>query len=214
VILQGPGRFGLRRAAVTRAGEELTGWADNWRPYLPSLPVDPRRFAAHAGRSDDHPGLWRAFDAAACRTAAQAHPEQAALQTAAAAARDAHEQAAHAREAGRREQSEMVSRFGRVAQTADPAAALADVDRKITEAHAELVAARARIARLTGEPALRGQPRDRIDQERDAWRARRDADHHERPRTTPRPPDPSIGRLHPHVHDRGRSAGRSPSIGR
>jgi exodeoxyribonuclease V alpha subunit len=208
VVLQGPGLLGLRRGAVTRAGAELTAWTDTWRPYLPSLPADRRRLAEYANRSDDRAGLWRAFDAAARRTAEQAHPEHAALQAAAAAAQDAHAQAARALNEGRREQDAMVSRFGRVADTPDPAAVLAEVDREITAARTGLAAARARIAHLTREPALLGLPPDRIDRERDAWRVRRTAEHQQRRPVTRRRPDP-------YARDRVRSAGHSgPGIGR
>jgi hypothetical protein len=102
----------------------------------------------------------------------------------------------------------MVARFGRVADSPDPAARLADVDREITAARTALAAAQARIAQLTGEPALLGQPPDRIARERDAWRARHTADRQQRPPAPPRPPDPF-------VLERARSPRRSgPSIGR
>jgi exodeoxyribonuclease V alpha subunit len=209
VVLQGSGRFGQRHRAVIRAGEQLTAWADTWRPCLPSLPADPHRLAAHADRCDDRPVLWRAFDATARRTVEQAHPELVALQTTAAAARAVHAQAARALVEGRRERDEMVSRFGRVADTPDPAAELVEVDHEITAAHAELAAAKARIAQLTAEPALLGQPPDRLTRERDAWRAHRDAEDHQRSqRVTPRRPDP-------YPLDRARSVGRSGlNIGR
>jgi exodeoxyribonuclease V alpha subunit len=208
VVLQATGWLGQRRGAVTLAGAELTDWAEAWRPYLPDLPADSRPLAEHADRSDDRPALWRAFDAVARRTAERAHPEHAALQAAAAAARDAHAQAARARNEARREQDEMVSRFGRVADTPDPAARLADVDHEITAARTGLATSRARIAHLTGEPALLGQPPDRIARERDAWRARRTAaEHLQRPPATRRPRDP-------YALDRGPSAGRSPTLGR
>ncbi len=35
VVLAGAGLLGLRRGAVVRAGEQLTDWADRWRPHLP-----------------------------------------------------------------------------------------------------------------------------------------------------------------------------------
>ncbi|WP_138731546.1 MobF family relaxase [Modestobacter excelsi] len=210
VVLQGAGRLGQRRRAVTRAGEELTEWADIWRPYLPDLPADPRAIAEHADSFDDRAALWRAFDDAARRGAEGAHPEQAALRSAAATARNAHARATRARGEGRRERDEMVARFGRVAHTPDPAAKLVEVDREITAAGCDLAATRARIEHLTGEPAFRGQPPDRIVRERDAWRARRDADRNRDRHSpgTPRPPDP-------YVLDRSRSAGRSgPGLGR
>jgi hypothetical protein len=70
----------------------------------------------------------------------------------------------------------MVFRFGRVAKTPDAAARLADVEHEVTAAHAEPAAAWARIAQLTTEPALLGQPPDLLTRERDAWQARGDFD--------------------------------------
>jgi len=40
-VTHGPGPLGLRRSAVTGAGEQLADWADRWRPHVPSLPTDP-----------------------------------------------------------------------------------------------------------------------------------------------------------------------------
>jgi hypothetical protein len=78
-VLDGPGRFGFRRAAVSGAGQQLADWANRWRPHLPDLPADPRRIAQVAGWFDDRPALWAAFDAAARQAAERAHPERAAL---------------------------------------------------------------------------------------------------------------------------------------
>ncbi|TQN44420.1 AAA domain-containing protein [Blastococcus colisei] len=62
VVLDGPGRLRLRRAAVNRAGEQLVDWAETWRPYLPAMPTDPQQIARLADRSDDRPRLWTAFE--------------------------------------------------------------------------------------------------------------------------------------------------------
>ena len=69
VVLDGPGRLGLRRGAVVRAGEQLADWADRWRSHLPQLPTDPGPLARVAGRIDDRPTLWAALDAFSRRTA-------------------------------------------------------------------------------------------------------------------------------------------------
>src|SRR4051794_11658381 len=79
VVLDGPGRLGLRRAAVACAGEQLTGWANRWRPHLPDLPTQPAQLAWVADGCDDRPALWTALDTAARRTAEQDHPEHAQL---------------------------------------------------------------------------------------------------------------------------------------
>jgi hypothetical protein len=111
VVLDGPGRLGLRRGAVVRAGEQLADWADRWRSHLPQLPADPGRLAQVAGRIDDRPVLWAALDASARRTAEHAHPEHAALRAAADAAQHARDQAWQALAEARRRHGERLTRF-------------------------------------------------------------------------------------------------------
>jgi hypothetical protein len=215
VVRQGQGLLGLRRGAVTRAGAELTAWAETWRPYLAGLPADPRGLAGLAGGFDDHRSLSKAFDDAGRRAAAWAHPDHAVLQSAAAAAREAHELAARAVEEARLEQTAMLGRFGGIALSHDPAGRLAELDREATADRAGLAAAQARVIRLTAEPALLGQPEDRVTRERDTWRARRDAELHQRHRDGTPPPDPSVCGRHMHEEDHARTTRRSgPGVGR
>ncbi|NEK84892.1 relaxase domain-containing protein [Blastococcus saxobsidens] len=217
VVLNGSGRFGLRRGAVARACEQLTGWADRWRPHLPSLPTDPEDLSPVAGWFDDRPTLWRSLDASARRTAEQSHPEHAQLCAAADAARHAHEQARHAvAEAGRR-RDERLDSFGPVAWTTDPAGRLTDLQRDIAATRQELTATRARIATLTAEPAILAQPVEQLTRDRKDWRTRRSTgtDHREsrRPRSAapvPNVPHPKPERLGPSLA-RG---GAAPGIGR
>jgi exodeoxyribonuclease V alpha subunit len=208
VVLQGAGRFRHRRGTVTEAAAELTAWGDAWRPYLPTLPTDARALAEHANSFDDRPALWTAFDAAARQAAEQSHPEYAALQAVAAAARHAHQQAARAVDDARREQTAMVGRFGGIALTHDPAGQLAELERQAAADHAELAAAQARIAQLTAEPALLGQPPDRLTRERDTWQARRDTARQQQQRDRTAPPDASVYRRHRQEEHHVRSAGR------
>ncbi|WP_089304981.1 MobF family relaxase [Geodermatophilus pulveris] len=174
VVLDGPGRLRLRRAAVNRAGEQLVDWADTWRPYLPAMPTDPQQIARLADRSHDRPRLWTAFDSHARHHAQHAHPEHAQLRATAATTQEAHRHAGAALTHARRQHEERLARFGRLAWTPDPAERLADTDRDIAASHTELAAVRARIARLTAEPALLAQPADQLARERDRWRARHD----------------------------------------
>jgi exodeoxyribonuclease V alpha subunit len=216
VVLDGPGRFGFRRAAVARAGEQLTDWANGWRPHLPDLPSDTRQIAQIAGWFDDRPAIWTAFDDSARSAAEQGHPELAASRASADAARHEHDEAWHALREVRRQHENRMARFGAVAFTPDPAARLADTDSDITATHKELADAQARIAHLTGEPAILTQPLERLTQERDAWRTRRDADRTQHPSATPRPTDPTNGVSCSQPEPLGLSAGRpgSPSLGR
>ena len=174
VVLDGPGRLHLWRAAVNRAGEQLVDWADAWRPYLPAMPTDRQQIARLADRSDDRPRLWTAFDSYARHHAEHAHPEHARLRATAASAQAAHRHAGAAVTDARRQHEHRLARFGPLAWTIDPAERLVDTDRDIATARTELAAIRARIARLTAEPALVAQPADRLARERDRWRARHD----------------------------------------
>jgi thymidine kinase len=169
-VLAGPGRLGLRRATVARAGQQLIDWADRWRPQLPELPADTHHVAQLAGWFDDRPAIWAAFDTAARRAAEGAHPEYAALRAAVDAAQHAHEQTRQALAEARRQRDEQLAGFGAVAWTPDPAGRLADLDRNIAANQRELGAARARIAQLQSEPTLAAQPAARLAAEREAWR--------------------------------------------
>ncbi|MCF6746355.1 TrwC relaxase [Blastococcus sp. KM273128] len=183
VVLDGPGRLRLRRAAVNRAGEQLVDWADAWRPYLPAMPTDQQQIARLADRSDDRPRLWTAFDSYARHHAEHAHPGHAALCATAATAQEAHRKAGAAVTDARRQHEHRLARFGPLAWTLDPAERLADTDRDIATARTELAAVRARIERLTAEPALVAQPADQLARERDHWRA-----HHDPELATPQTP--------------------------
>ncbi|GAB3320352.1 hypothetical protein GCM10027451_41100 [Geodermatophilus aquaeductus] len=169
-VLAGPGRLGLRRATVARAGQQLTDWADRWRTHLPELPADTHHIAQVAGRFDDRPATWAAFDTAARRATEGAHPEYAELRAAVDAAQHAVEQARQALAEARRQRDEQLAGFGAVAWAPDPAGRLADLDRNIAADQRKLMAARVRIAQLQAEPALAAQSADRIARERDAWR--------------------------------------------
>ncbi|MGY5884916.1 MobF family relaxase [Modestobacter lacusdianchii] len=174
IVLDGPGRLRLRRAAVNRAGEQMVDWADAWRPCLPAMPTDPQQIARLADRSDDRPRLWTAVDSYARQHAEDAHPEHARLRAAADAAQEAHRHAGAAVADARRQHEDRLARFGSLAWTLDPAERLADTDREIATVHTELAAVRARIASLRAEPALLAQLVDQLARERDHWRARHD----------------------------------------
>jgi hypothetical protein len=214
VVLDGPGRLRLRRAAIAHAGVQLADWADRWRPHLPQLPADPEQLVRFADRSDDRPALTAAFDVAAQRAAEHAHPEHAVLRAAAATARQAHERARGAlAEAGRRHDDKL-SRFGALGRTPDPADGLAYAERDIAVATEELTAVRARLGRLATEPALLRQPADLLVRERAIWHAGLGA--HDVPR---RPaglqPRPGIHVPRPeHERQPAKRPGVQPGLGR
>jgi exodeoxyribonuclease V alpha subunit len=215
-VLDGPGRLGLRRAAVARAGQQLTDWADRWRAHIPDLPTASGRIAQVA-RFVDRLALEAAFEAAARRDAEHAHPEHAALRAAAEAAQHAHEEARGSLTEACRRHGQRLADFRAVAWPPDPAGRLAEIERDIAAIHRQLTDAQAHIARLTAELAILTQPPDRLTQERDAWRAQRIADRGKRDLTISRPTDPTPGLPVPQPLQHGSPAGgrgAAPSPGR
>ncbi|RBY90060.1 TrwC relaxase [Blastococcus sp. TF02A-26] len=171
IVLDDPGRFNLRRAAVTRTREHLDDWANRWRPHRPDLPTDRAQLARVADWFDDRAALWRMFDTAARRAAEQRHPEHAQLCAAADTAQSASEAARRALAHARSQRDERLAPLGPFAWSPDPEAQLADLEREIDVRCQQLTDARTRITGLTAEPILRAQPPDRLARERDAWRA-------------------------------------------
>ncbi|WP_041241377.1 MobF family relaxase [Geodermatophilus obscurus] len=216
VVLDGPGWWGLKREPVTRAGEQLAGWAGRWRSHLPGLPTEPEQLAREADRGDDRPALWRSFDTVARRAAEQQHPELAGLHAAAEAARRAGEQAQAALTDAHRRRADRLDPLGPTAWAPDPAGRLTVLERSVTTTRHELAAARARIADLQADPALLGQPRDRLTAARDAWRARYDADRQQRRVATRGPAAFPAGVPRPESERYGPRAARdvTPSLGR
>jgi exodeoxyribonuclease V alpha subunit len=216
VVLDGPGRWGLKRAPVARAVEQLVDWADRWRPHLPDLPTDAERLARVADRFDDRSALWRAFDTTAHRATERGHHERHSLHAAADAAGRAGEQARLALTDAHRRRQERLDPLGPIAWAPDPAGRLADLERHVANAQHELAGAQARIARLATEPALLGQPPDRLTAARDAWRGRRDTGHHQGPAVTPGPAgDPSpVPRPESERHGPRTTPGAAPGLGR
>jgi hypothetical protein len=176
VVLAGPSRLGLRRAAVSYAGQALTAWADTWRPYLPGLPADPGRITQIAGKADDRPVLEAALGAAARRAAEAERPAHAAVRAAANATEQAAEQARQAVDVVQRQYGDRLAGLGAAARIDDPADHLTRIERDIAAARQQLTAARAHIAGLCAEPALLAQPPGRLDDERAAWRVRHSLD--------------------------------------
>ncbi len=176
IVLDGPGRLHLRRAAVAHASQLLTDWADRWRPHRSDLPTDPTQLAQEADGYDDRPALWQTFDATARTAANQRHPEQAPLDAAADAARHTAEETRRALADARHRRDERLTPLGPLAFASDPAALLTDLEREVVARFQQLTNARTHITALTAEPALRSLPPHRLAREHDTWRAGRDAD--------------------------------------
>ncbi|MCW3040110.1 MAG: trwC5, partial [Solirubrobacterales bacterium] len=175
IVLSGPGRLGLRRAAVHRAEQQLTNWADPWRPYVATLPTNLRQLAAVASSDDDRPGLRARLQDVARRQAESTHPEHLRLRSAADAAHAVHDHVSRALQDAHRRQHTRLTRLASQDHLA-PAAQLASAGRDITATERELAVARIRMAELAADPALLAQPAGRLAQERDDWRVRYDAE--------------------------------------
>jgi hypothetical protein len=212
IVLDGPGRLGLRRAAVTRAAEQLTAWADTWRPWLPTMPTDRGRIAAFAVATDDRPRLRSAFDESARRHVESAHPDHSRLTAEADAAQTAHGHARRELAHARREHEDRRARLDASGHPVDPAAQLAQAQRDVADTEQQLAAARSHIKRLRAEPALLSQPTDRLTRERNRWRTRYDLEENAsrpadaqspRSRTGARPSaPPPLGLLAHHTNPR------------
>lgn len=216
LVLDGPGCWGLRRGRVAWAGEQLAGWADRWRTFLPELPTDVEQLARVADRFDDRPALWRSFDTLARRTAEQQHPEHSALHAAAEVACRASEQARLALTDAHRRCGERLDPLGPLAWTPDPAGRLADVERHVASARRQLASARARVADLQADPVFLGQLPDRLTAAREAWRDRYDVEQHQRRPVRPGPAVSSAGVPRPQSERRRPSVpgGAAPGLGR
>ena len=173
-VLDGPGLLGLRRAALARAGAQLTAWADAWRPYLPTMPSGPHRIATTAAAADDRPRLLAGFAQHARRHAEAAHPEHSRLTAAADAAQAVHDRTIRSLTQARREREERLARVDAAGPAGDLQAQLHRAERDAKGMHRELTVARTRVEQLLAEPALLNQPGDRLGRERDRWRTSHD----------------------------------------
>jgi exodeoxyribonuclease V alpha subunit len=192
VVLDGPGRLALRRAAVARATEQLTAWADTWRPYLPTMPTEPRGIATVAGSADGRARLRAAFDDHARRHAESAHPEHARLAAEADAAQTAHGNAQRELAHARREHEDHLARLDAAGHPFDPVARLAEAEHDVATIELELTAARSHIERLGAEPALLS-PTDRVTRERNRWCTRYDLEENASRPADPQPPPSRTG---------------------
>jgi exodeoxyribonuclease V alpha subunit len=191
----------VHRGAYSRAAAELTAWAQAWRPLLPAMPTDPQQIAEIAGRSDYPLQPGAAFTAAGRTQAEAAHPEHARLVHAAAAATAAAERAGAALTDARHEDADRATRFGRLADTPDPAARLTDAGRELAATRQQLADIRMSVATLQAEPASRTQPADQSASEPAGRRAPGHLDRHQ-PRPEPKKsPAPERHLSHPRPED-------------
>ncbi len=203
IVLDGPGLLGQRRAALARAGAQLTAWADAWRPCVPTMPNDPHRIATTAAAADDRPRLLAGFAEHARRHAEAAHPEHSRLTAAADAAQAVHDRTLRSLTQARREREDRLARVDAAGPAGDVQAQLDHAERNAETMHRELTVARTQVEQLLAEPALLNQPGDRLGREHDRWRIshdlevslRRPANEPAKARCGIRPPSPEDFRL-------------------
>jgi exodeoxyribonuclease V alpha subunit len=174
-VREGTGRFGQRHAAVTRASEQLSAWADAWRPVVPDLPTSIDRLVDRALWFENRPALWDAVDKAARDQAEQANPDAIAAISAAARAADARQQAWQLCRDTDSYYEQALAHYGNLARTEQPAHMLAHLAVDIATTGRQLSATQKTITTLLAEPTLRALSAERIATERDTWRIERDA---------------------------------------
>jgi thymidine kinase len=176
VVDHGPGRLGLRLAAVNRAREELARWSIKWQPYLPDMPTRNDHVVRKADHADNHPRIWQAFEAYAHQHAEAAHPEHAVIVATAQAADTELGHALHALYDTKRRHAAQLNRYGSLGHTDDPDAHLERLERAVTTGRTELATVQQQIGRLSADPAIRALPAGQLTREHDLWRSGYDAD--------------------------------------
>ncbi|HEU4566667.1 MAG TPA: hypothetical protein VFR99_01455, partial [Marmoricola sp.] len=175
-VRAGAGRLGQRRGQVRRASVQLQEWAATWRPVLADLPTDPQAIA-HAVTNPLLTGAGHQFQQRlpdyARRVAEQARPELTQLRAHATGAAHRQQQAARAYREAALACSDRLAGYGRLGHVEDAEGLLAQAEQQIPETAAGLRQARARVAALQAEPAIRALPAGRLDTERELW-------HHDR----------------------------------
>ncbi|MDQ3463371.1 MAG: hypothetical protein M3500_01330 [Actinomycetota bacterium] len=188
-VLDGPGRLGLKWAAVNRANEALASWSVSWQPIIPTMPTGHADIARFADRTDDVPRIYAAVDDYARRQAEVSHPEHKChIAQATAAHRAAVRASGHLHDTRGRHRQEL-GYYGRLGETQDPDERLAQIERQIASRQQRLTSTRERIThlerslasaqnevrgqaeRITVSPLGLGQPADAVQAARTQWSA-------------------------------------------
>jgi hypothetical protein len=171
-IRAGAGRLGQRRGQVRRAGVRLQEWAATWRPVLPDLPTDPAAIADTVTSplpSGAREQFQQRLPDFARQVAEHAHPELAQVRADATGADRREQQAARAYHEAALACSDRLAGHGRFRHVEDAEGLLAQAEQQIPDLAAQLRHARARVAALQAEPAIRTLPAGRLDAERELW---------------------------------------------
>jgi exodeoxyribonuclease V alpha subunit len=175
LVEHGPGRLGLRLAAVNRAREQLARWSVKWQPYLPGMPTNNDQVVHYANGSDNRPGIRQAFNDYAHQHAEAAHPERAMIaataQTADTEVAEAWRGLAHIRQ----RHDQQLGWYGSLGCTDDPGTRLVRIEHAATATRAELATVQQHIGRLSADPAIRALPAGQLTREHNLWRSGYDA---------------------------------------
>ena len=191
-VLDGPGRLGLRWAAVNRATDALARWAVEWQPIIPAMPTDHAEIARFANRADDTPRIYAAIDEFARGQAAARHPEHDRHAAQAAAADRVAVQASEKLYDTRARHQRELGYYGRLGDTRNPGERFAEAEKQVNTTEQRLEGSRDRMAHLeasltaaapggqAGRPRAQtlrlGQPADAVLAARRHWLDERDAE--------------------------------------
>jgi len=180
MVREGTGRFGQRHTAVTRAGVELTAWAEAWRPDVPDLPTTVARLADRVLWFENRPKLWDTLDHFARGQAEHENPDAVAAIAAAENAADTRQAASRAYRDADSHYEQALARHGTLARAEYPEQLLIRLEGDLDVTERRFTEAQNTIAGLFGEPTIRTLPADRLTIERDQWRVERDGRARER----------------------------------
>jgi exodeoxyribonuclease V alpha subunit len=168
VVDQGAGRFGQRRRQVHAATDELTAFAERWRPVYPELPTAPVELARqvrwlHGRRVEER------IDAYATRQVAEAHPDADAARHAEHGARAAFEAAEKTRTRLDTTLYGELRPYGRAAHITEPGQRLASLTDQLAAVEHDLHTVTTQVERLRDEPAVCALPAGGLDTEHNRW---------------------------------------------
>ena len=168
-VIAGTGLFGHRHSRVDQAAATLTRWAQAWEPAIGTLPDTPERLARLATGADHPDRLDDALARHARRLAEHAHPEREDAHLNITRATQVRDQA---RDTYRQAAQEYAEDHGPVPSSRQLRRAvqhLRDLQPATRTARAGLEQARADLAALAREPALRAAAPELLEDEHWRW---------------------------------------------
>jgi hypothetical protein len=172
VVDHGVGRFGQHRRLVHAATDELTEFAQRWRPVHPDLPTDPAELARQVKWLHRH-RIVEQINGYAARHVAQAHPDADAARQAEHAARAAYESAQNARTRLDTTMHAELRPYGSAANITEPGQRLTSLTHQLGVVEHDLHTTTAIVHRIRDEPAIRTLPAGDLDTEHGQWAADR-----------------------------------------